>query len=162
MKKIIGIFVGLIILIVIIGWFLINHYGFFSLNPQPVDYGRRNKIRLEIINCSGTPEMAKKAQSYLRKLGFDVYDIKNAKRTIDKTTIIERVDSKLTNASEIADAISITKKTTIFSLHKKILPEIKLHIDSTLYLEATVVLGKDAELFFSNQKVYEADSIIIK
>ncbi|MCS7257798.1 MAG: LytR C-terminal domain-containing protein [candidate division WOR-3 bacterium] len=162
MKKFFLLLVLLIFLMGIISWILINHYGFFSLNPQPVDYNKRSKIRVEIINCSGKQEISTKAQKYLRILGFDVYDIRNAKRVIDKTTVIERVDPNLSNASEIANALSVSKKVSLFSLHKKIAPEIKLHLDSTLYLEATVVLGKDAAIFFADQRIYQADSVIVK
>jgi hypothetical protein len=161
-KRLLGLIFLLILILALISYILIRRYNFFSLRPHPVDYDLRRKIRVEIINCSGVSNIARIAQDYLRELGFDVYDMRTSKWLIDKTTIIERVNPDLTNAREVADALSFQKKAGFLLLNQKIEPEVKLSLDSTLYLEVTVVLGKDFELFFNEERIKKSRAIIIK
>ncbi len=120
---------------------------FLKPKPKPpaIEPGQ---IRLEIINASGIDKQGKRAMDYLRKIGFDVYGTKTAKKEIEKTTILDRVDTDLKNAKTTAELLAIRKKTIFFlPWTKEILPAIDCDIDSTLYLEVTVVLGKDCQMF---------------
>ncbi len=106
-----------------------------------------SKIRIEIINCSGMDKQAQKTQEFLRNYGFDVYELRTGKKIVDRTTIIERINPRMTNAEAVATVMSYQKKLGFLPLSRKILPEIQKDIDSLLYLEVTVVLGRDAEKF---------------
>jgi hypothetical protein len=89
----------------------------------------------------------------LRSAGFDVYELRSGKRIIDKTTIVERVAPDLKNALAVGGAMVYFKKTKPIPIKTiKILPEIQKDLDSLLYLEVTVVLGKDCEMFLPQNK----------
>lgn len=142
----------LIILVIIailgISYGVIKHYNFFDINkPKPIDYAYRKSIRLEIINCSGIDKQGQRAQDYLRNIGFDVYGVRSGRHDIEHTTVIERINPEMKNALEIGQALSFTKKIWLLTGNKKILPEIQKDLDSLLYLEATLILGKDCEMF---------------
>lgn len=114
-------------------------------NPAEIKY---NQIRLEIINASGIDKQGKRAMVYLRELGFDVYDFRTGKKEIEKTIIVDRVDKAMINARTTAQALTIRKKIFPFlPWSRKLIPAISCDIDSTLYLEATVMLGKDYQQF---------------
>ncbi len=126
---------------------LLRHVPFLKPKPKPpaIEPGQ---IRLEIINASGIDKQGKRATDYLRKIGFDVYGTKTGKKEIEKTTILDRIDTDMRNAKTTAELLAIRKKTIFFlPWTKEILPVIDCDIDSTLYLEVTVVLGKDCQMF---------------
>lgn len=136
------------IFIAVISYMVIKHYNFFDINkPKSIDYSYRNKIRLEVINCSGIDKQGQRAQQYLRSVGFDVYGVRSGKRDIEHTTIIERINPEMKNAREVSNAFSYKKKIAFLPLRKKIFPEVQKDLDSLLYIEATVILGKDCEKF---------------
>ena len=106
------------------------------------------QIRLEIINASGIDKQGKRAMDYLRKIGFDVYGVKTGLKEIEQTTILDRVDIGMKNAKTTAELLAIKKKVIFFlPWSKELMPAIDCDIDSTLYLEVTVVLGKDCQQF---------------
>jgi hypothetical protein len=145
MKKVLIIIIILVILAGI-GLFLKHHFRWGKPKSKlPID---RSKIRIEIINCSGLDKQATRAQEFLRSAGFDVYELRSGKRVIDKTTIIERVAPDLQNARAVSEALACYKKSKPIPIRTvKIIPEIQKDLDSLLYLEVTVVLGKDCETF---------------
>lgn len=113
----------------------------------------RSKIRIEIINCSGIDGQGTRTQDILRSVGFDVYEVRSGKRDVDKTTIVERVDPNLSNARAVSEAMVYYQKTKPLPIKTiKITPEVQKDIDSLLYLEVTVVLGKDCEKFLPKTK----------
>ncbi|MEO0076710.1 MAG: LytR C-terminal domain-containing protein [candidate division WOR-3 bacterium] len=146
MKRIV-LLVVIIVIILIIG-------VFFYLQPFRTDKHQfnqkvdRSKIRIEIINCSGVDKQGIQACDFLRSLGFDVYEVRSGQRLLDKTTIIERVAPDLHNAYAVSEVLYYLKKNKVFPVKtKKVFPEIQKDIDSLLYLEVTIVLGKDCEKF---------------
>lgn len=148
-------FLLIIILILILGsggFFVIKHFKLFR--PIPVTLIDHSKIRIEIINCSGIAKKGTQTQDYLRSLGFDVYEVRSSIRIIDKTTIIERVDPDLKNAQEVRNVMVYLKKPKLLPIiTQKIYPEVQKDIDSLLYSEVTVILGKDCEKFLPKLKV---------
>jgi len=92
-------------------------------------------LRVEVLNGCGVPRLARAVSWELRRLGFDVVSVGDAReRDFDETVVIERRDQTLKNARRLAEKIGC----------KKILDD----VDSTLYLEATLVLGSDYEKYF--------------
>lgn len=126
---------------------LLRHVPILKSKPKPpaIEPGQ---IRLEIINASGIDKQGKRAMDYLRKIGFDVYGVKTGMKEIEQTTILDRVDIGMKNAKTTAELLAIKKKVIFFlPWSKELMPAIDCDIDSTLYLEVTVVLGKDCQQF---------------
>lgn len=150
MKRLLIIMVSLFVLATI-GYVIFRHTKLFK--PKNILAVDHSKIRVEIINCSGVDGEGIQVQDFLRSLGFDVYEVRSGTRTIDKTTAIEHTDPNLSNAKEISTAMSYIQKSKPVPIIKKvILPEIQKDIDSLLYLDVTVVLGKDCSKYLPKPK----------
>ena len=85
--------------------------------------------RVEVLNGSGRTGMARAVTQRLRDAGFDVVYFGNAPGGgMDSTTVFARVgDDAIARA--VAEELAIDRVVT--------------EVDSTLFLEATVVLGRD-------------------
>ncbi|MBS4016043.1 MAG: LytR C-terminal domain-containing protein [Candidatus Latescibacteria bacterium] len=152
MKRRIILIIIVLVLILGISYAVIKHYNFFDINkPKPIDYSYRSNIRLEIINCSGINKQGQRAQDYLRSIGFDVYGIRSGARLIGQTTVIERINPDMKNAIEVSNALGFNKKIWVLPLKQQITPEVQKDLDSLLYLEVTLILGKDCEKFFPEE-----------
>ena len=91
----------------------------------PVTSGRG---RVEVLNGAGTAGLAKLATEKLRDAGFDVVQFGNARRATDTSSVMDRVGN-LAVANSVGHALGITNIKTV--------------IDTTRYVDATVVIGKD-------------------
>ncbi|MCB0702797.1 MAG: LytR C-terminal domain-containing protein [Candidatus Kapaibacterium sp.] len=109
------------------------------LNSTPMDTkisevtektGFNNKIQLNVLNASGEKGIASKARNYLRDLGFDVVEIGNFDTMIDSTIVLDRVGDRI-SSYKLTKAVGIDESRILTA------------IDSSLYLRATLVLGKD-------------------
>ena len=109
------------------------------LNSTPMDTkisevtektGFNNKIQLNVLNASGEKGIASKARNYLRDLGFDVVEIGNVDTMIDSTIVLDRVGDRI-SSYKLTKAVGIDESRILTA------------IDSSLYLRATLVLGKD-------------------
>jgi hypothetical protein len=84
--------------------------------------------RVEVLNGAGRTGLARDATDRLRTAGFDVVFIGNASAPTDTSYVLDRA-GRADVARAIANALTIQR--------------ISARVDSTLYVEATVVLGKD-------------------
>jgi len=98
----------------------------------PID---RSKIRVRVFNGSGVKYQGRRTAMFLRSLGFDVWDIYDTKEGFKNTMVIEHTDPSLLNAKEVAKAIHYKRK-------------IIKELDSLLYIDVTVIVGKDYKKFF--------------
>lgn len=90
----------------------------------------RARIRVEVRNGSGIPGAAARVTEYLRDVGFDVVDFGNATEfDQDRTTVIDRIGVP-ERAREVA---TVLRGVPIESV-----------VDTTLYLDVTVIVGRDA------------------
>jgi hypothetical protein len=101
--------------------------------------------RIEVLNGCGVDNLAYKVALYLREEGFDVVEIGNVKEAgVERTIIIERVDKRMGNAKLVGRVIHCTNMQAM--------------IDSTLFLEVSLLLGKDYEKYFPrkvlDRKIY--------
>lgn len=89
----------------------------------------RARIRVEVLNGSGSPGAAARMTEFLRRQGFDVVDFGNAERfDHPRTTVLDRTgDSRA--AREVAAALLGVP--------------IRTAPDSTLFLDVTVIVGDD-------------------
>lgn len=100
---------------------------------SPVPY-----TRVEVLNGCGVDNLAYKVALYLRGEGFDVVEIANVRETkVERTIIIERVDKEMRNAKLLGRIIHCSNMQAM--------------IDSTLFLEVSLLLGNDYEKYFSKK-----------
>jgi hypothetical protein len=86
---------------------------------------------LEVLNGTTEPKAAQKLTAALRSGGFDVVDMKNYKSSnVDHTTIIARTADN-SSALSVASYLGVDKS------------RILQQPDKNLYLDVSVVIGKD-------------------
>lgn len=124
-------------LIIIIAAFLVSMVMVFTReNPEDV-YRKNSDIRVEVLNGCGVDRMAIKVTNQLRKQGFNVVRVGDAEeQDFGETVIIERRDHEMKNARYFARYYRCDN--------------ISKDIDSALYLEITVIIGKDYKRIFKN------------
>jgi hypothetical protein len=88
------------------------------------------RVRVQVLNASGRPGLARDATRELRDRGFDVLEFGNAPAGSDpeRSVVLDRV-GKLELARQVADAIRIGR--------------VQAKPDSNLVLDVTVILGRD-------------------
>jgi len=96
-------------------------------------------IQLDVQNGTNENGVASKFTDYLRKNGIDVVEIGNYKsKDIERTLVIDRSGDK-NKVKKIASTLGVSDKNIIQQLN------------NSLYLDATVVIGKD----FNELKPYK-------
>lgn len=86
-------------------------------------------VRVEVLNAAGVPGLARDATDRLRSAGFDVVYYGNAQGfSPDSSLVLDRAGRE-EDARQVADALQIGR------VHSR--------PDTSLYLEATVVIGRD-------------------
>jgi hypothetical protein len=89
----------------------------------------RERIRVEVLNGAGIAGLAREVTEQLRSEGFDVVHYGNAQRGgVDSTAVLDRIGDRQA-AEAVASALGVGR--------------IQTALDTALYLEATVILGRD-------------------
>ncbi|MEK6567010.1 MAG: LytR C-terminal domain-containing protein [Bacteroidota bacterium] len=113
---------------------LIALFAFFqgeSGQPAVQQFGRTRAIQLDVQNGSGEPKLAQKLTDFLRAEGFDVVELGNYKSgSVLQTLVIDRIGNPEA-AKSVAKALGISEEKVV------------QQIDKNLFLDATVVIGKD-------------------
>jgi hypothetical protein len=92
-----------------------------------------------VLNGCGVNRLAIRVTNLLRKQGFNVLKISNTSvQDFEETVVIERRDEDLKNAKYFASRIGCTN--------------IGKDIDPALYIEVTLIIGKDYEKIFPDIK----------
>jgi hypothetical protein len=92
--------------------------------PKPA-----GRVRVEVLNASGVPGLARRGTEVLRDGGFDVVSFGNAPGFApDSSLVLDRV-GRMELARSVADAVQI--------------PRVYARPDSNVYVDVTVVLGRD-------------------
>lgn len=87
------------------------------------------RIRVEVLNAAGIPRLAQRGTDRLRDKGFDVVYYGNAHGYHpDTSLVLDRVGDPAA-ARAVAEALGLTR--------------VRDSRDTSLYLEATVILGSD-------------------
>ncbi|HYF02560.1 MAG TPA: LytR C-terminal domain-containing protein [Patescibacteria group bacterium] len=87
-------------------------------------------IQINVLNASGEAGIARKVMDFMRARGFDVVEIDNFKNHEDRSFVIDRIGDR-SSARKVSYAMGIPD-----SLMRR-------DVDSTLYLRASVVIGRD-------------------
>lgn len=132
MRARVRLIVALVVLIavgVLIGS-AVSQWGWLGEGVVPGAKGEPpTRIRVEVLNGGGTAGAARDATDALRDRGFDVVYFGNARSfDRDSSEVLDRVGN-LENARAVADALRIRI--------------VRSEPDENLYLDVTVVLGKD-------------------
>jgi hypothetical protein len=89
----------------------------------------RDAIRVEVLNASGVAGLARRGTERLRSRGFDVVYYGNASGFAPESSLVIDRTGKMAAADSVAGALGLRS--------------VRVDPDSTLYLDVTVVLGKD-------------------
>ncbi|MGB2869340.1 MAG: LytR C-terminal domain-containing protein [Bacteroidota bacterium] len=93
--------------------------------------GVERPIQVEVLNGTTEGKLALRMTDFLRAKGFDVVDMANYKtQSLVNTMVIDRTGN-LKNAKAVAEALGVEETRVV------------QQIDKNLYLEVSVVIGKD-------------------
>lgn len=114
------------------GW---HRYGSIKSVIAPIRTSRVPKIALaggvrikvEVLNATGTKGLARRATTYLRDRGFDVVEVGTSRQRLAKTLVIDR-----SNHAEWARLVA-----AVFGA------EVQEKPDSLKFLDVTVLVGAD-------------------
>ena len=141
MKKLAETFIILLVVIATVGtlYTIFFHLKHSKPEPSTVQTSVKNpefkKVRVEVINASGIPDLARKVTLYLRDRGFDVVYYGNYRgKPVERSVIVDRVSREMKNA------ILVQQVTDI--------PITDFEKDPDKLLEVSLVLGKDALKYF--------------
>ncbi|MGA2298648.1 MAG: LytR C-terminal domain-containing protein [FCB group bacterium] len=118
---------------------MLSSFVFRMMMSQPVEskvvlQNQKGKvettIQINILNGSGINGIAKKLKEYFRQRGFDVVEIGNYSKLVDKTQIIDRLGDK-ESSLKVANALGVEQT------------KVQTEIDSTLFVRCSIILGKD-------------------
>lgn len=99
-------------------------------DPEIVVGGRARVIQLDVLNGTGQPKLAQRLTDYLRARGFDVVELGNYPSSIDATQVLDRAGN-LDAAKQVAAALGLPEE------------RVQQKIDKSLYLDVSVIIGKD-------------------
>ncbi len=123
------------VLILLMAAFLISMIIMFTREDPQEIYKKNSNIRVEVLNGCGVNRLAIKVTNLLRKEGFNIVKIGNTdEQDFEETVVIERNDENMKNAKYFAKRIRCKN--------------IGKDIDAALYLEITVIIGKDYNIIF--------------
>lgn len=123
------------VLLIILTIFLVSIIVMFSREDPEEIYKKNSNIRVEVLNGCGENRLAIRVANLLRKKGFNVVKVGNAdENEFEETVVIERRSENLEYARYFAKRIGCKN--------------IGKDIDEALYLEITLIIGKDYKRIF--------------
>lgn len=93
--------------------------------------GKARAIQLDVLNGSGQAKIAQRVTDYLRARGFDVVEMGNYKSSDLEATVVLDRSGNLEAARKVASSIGVPAD------------RVKQQIDKSMYLDVSVVIGKD-------------------
>ncbi len=100
-----------------------------DLDTQPTNEIEQ-VIQVNVLNACGKTGLARNIQNFLMERGYDVVSIGNYDQELDNSIVIDRLGD-MSSANKVAYALGVDE-TSITS-----------GIDSTMFVRATVIVGKD-------------------
>jgi hypothetical protein len=105
-------------------------------------------IRIEVSNGCGMPKAGRAIADELQLRGFDVYSVTGQDSIFAATTVVDLRDPGCANARKVADALGFQPRWWRIPLGSVVSPATSAGLDSSRYLEARLVVGKDFRRFF--------------
>ncbi len=97
-------------------------------------YTLNKKIRVEILNGTNVPDLARRLTYVMRRDSFDVLIYGTSRTKLSKTVVVERRDSSMDYANHIASWYGIKEKT--------------IEIDPDHIIDVSVIIGADYKKIF--------------
>jgi hypothetical protein len=117
--------------LVLLAYVLIQKTTAPRADPDVAVGGRVHVIQLDVLNGSGQPRLAQRVTDYLRARGFDVVELGNYRTSdVEETMVLDRAGN-LQAAQQVAAALGLPAERAVQRL------------DKTLYLDVTVIIGRD-------------------
>ena len=107
-------------------------------------------LRMEVVNGCGTPRVGRAVADELQMRGFDVYAVKAGRERSPLTTVVDLRDPAGGNAQKVARALSVQRHWRKLPLGPRAVPETRVELDSSRYLEVRLVVGADYHRFFAD------------
>jgi len=107
-------------------------------------------LRMEVVNGCGTPRVGRAVADELQMRGFDVYAVSAARERSRLTTVVDLRDPTGQNAMKVARALSVQRRWRKLPLGPRAVPETRVELDSSRYLEVRLVVGADYRRFFAD------------
>ena len=107
-------------------------------------------LRMEVVNACGTPRVGRAVADELQMRGFDVYTVRADRERFARTTVVDLRDPAGANAQSVARALSVQRRWRKLPLGPRSVPETRVALDSTRYLEVRLVVGEDYQRFFAH------------
>lgn len=120
----------------------------WRLLPEEADNSGAKSLRMEVVNGCGVPRVGRAVADELQMRGFDVYTVSDDRRGFARTTVVDLRDPAGGNAQAVSRALSVQRHWRKLPLGPKAVPETRVEVDSTRYLEVRLVVGADYRRFF--------------
>lgn len=132
-----------LIVILVVLYLLANRSNPHSTNETyPVPVLANQSLDIEVLDGYGNMKIAQRVTDYLRSQGYDVVEMKkNNDGIVDRSFVLDR-SGKFDAAKKVAAVLGISPN------------KVFQKIDRNLYLDVTVIVGKD----FSKLKTFQSRS----
>ena len=107
-------------------------------------------LRMEVANGCGTPRVGRAVADELQMRGYDIYAVRDYREHLSKTTVVDLRDPTGANAQVMARALSVQRRWRKLPLGPMAVPETRVELDSSRYLEVRLVVGADYRRFFAD------------
>ena len=122
----------------------------WRLLPEEETVPDAKSLRMEVVNGCGTPRVGRAVADELQMRGFDVYAVKADRERSPLTTVVDLRDPTGRNAEKMARALSVQRHWRKLPLGPRAVPETRVELDSSRYLEVRLVVGADYRRFFAD------------
>jgi len=118
--------------------------------PEPESDDAAGLLRMEVANGCGVPRVGRAVADELQMRGFDIYAVRDYREHLSKTTVFDLRDPTGGNARKMARALSVQRRWRKLPLGPRAVPETRVELDSSRYLEVRLVVGADYRRFFAD------------
>jgi len=117
---------------------------FLMVEEKPVD---PRGLSVEVLNGCRVPRLGRAVADELQLRKFDVRMVGNVDSVYNETTLVERVDPAGSHARRIAEYLGVQRRLLGLPFGDKQHPLITVELDSSRYVDVSIVVGSDYEVF---------------
>jgi len=122
----------------------------WRLLPEEKSESDAKLLRMEVVNGCGAPRVGRAVADELQMRGYDVYTVRDGREHSSRTAVVDLRDPAGRNARTMARALSVQRHWRKLPLGPRAVPETRVQLDSTRYLEVRLVIGDDYRRFFAD------------
>ena len=122
----------------------------WRLLPEEETVSDAKSLRVEVVNGCGTPRVGRAVADELQMRGFDVYTVWADRERSSRTAVVDLRDPTGRNAQMMARALAVQRRWRKLPLGPRAVPETRIELDSSRYLEVRLVVGADYRRFFAD------------